>query len=87
MISFFKVKEKSMEPNFKEGDYLITFPYLFRKPRKNDVVVFKHNGILLLKRIVKTGKYYFVKGDNKKFSSYIGFIKRKNIIGRVIFHL
>jgi nickel-type superoxide dismutase maturation protease len=92
MIGFFKVVDKSMEPKFKEGDYIITLPYIIGSPKKNDVVVLKHpeNNRTILKRVGKiNGDLYFVVGDNKKHSSdsrSFGTVKRGAIIGRVFLH-
>jgi len=40
----FVVRGQSMEPNFKEGDYLIVdeISYRFRKPLRGEVIVFKY---------------------------------------------
>ncbi|MBI2075877.1 MAG: S26 family signal peptidase [Candidatus Aenigmarchaeota archaeon] len=85
----FKIRDKSMEPSFGEGDYVVAnkLAYLFRKPKIGDVVVAKHDGSFIIKRITKTkGGRYFVCGDNGKYSSRL-WIGRKNIVGRVWFHL
>jgi signal peptidase I len=40
----FTIKGSSMEPNFHDGEYLIVneFSYHFSKPKRGDVVIFKH---------------------------------------------
>lgn len=82
----FKIQDRSMEPNFKEGDYVLIRSYIFSKPRKGDVVVIKHNGRFLLKRINKTeNNKYIVHGDNRKFNSPVSISKEK-ILGKVLLH-
>ena len=91
LISFFKVKGSSMLPNYKEGDYLLINK--LTKPKKGDAVVLKHpkTNELILKRVSRiNGNKVFVTGDNKEFSKdsrHFGFVDRKYILGRVLFHI
>jgi signal peptidase I len=53
----FLVKGASMEPNFKDGDYLLVdeISYRLRAPERGDVVVFRYPGdeaVFYIKRIV-----------------------------------
>lgn len=79
-----------MYPNFKEGESIIAFRYLFSKPKVGDVVIFSHATppFLFLKRIVKKkNDRIWVEGDNKKMSKdsrFFGWIDREKIIGRVV---
>ena len=93
MFSFFKVKEQSMEPSFKEGDFVLVdrMSYFFSKPRVGHIVVAKHphhSKMLLLKRIVKEeGDRYWLQGDNSLVSSdsrQFGWVKKPFLIGKVI---
>ena len=81
----FLVKDKSMEPAFREGDYVVVnkLAYLFRKPQNGDVVIAKRDDSFIIKRIgkIKDGKY-FVCGDNKKYSSR-SWVDKRNIVGKV----
>ncbi len=92
----FKISDRSMEPDFKQGDYVIVnrLSYIFKSPSNGDVVVFKHpkeKNKFLIKRILKTtnaGKYFAV-GDNQKYSKdsrQFGPVKRNLIVGKVLFH-
>ena len=62
-----------MEPAFYDGDHVLTFNWV--KPHKGDVVVFNDEGRNLIKRVkkIKDGKF-FVRGDNRKYSSKVGSI-------------
>ena len=83
-----------MEPLIKNGEKIFAsyIPYLFKKPKLNDVVVVKlENNSVLIKRIIKisNGKY-FVLGDNKKDSidsRKFGNLFRKQILGKMIYKL
>lgn len=95
MIERFKIADRSMLPNFKEGDFVLVekFSYLFNKPRENDVVILRHphNNKYLLKRISKTiNGAIFVEGDNKtesEDSRQFGPVEKASIAGKVFIHL
>lgn len=82
-----------MEPEIKNGGSVIVscIPYFFSKPKIGDVVAFKKNRKVFIKRISKIDEEnYFVKGDNKRDSldsGQLGWIKRKNILGKVIWNI
>ena len=90
----FRVEDVSMEPTLKAGDYVMInkLSYLFRKPSKGDIVVFKHPnaGSFLIKRIAEfKDSGYFVLGDNREFSTdsrHFGAIARNLIVGKVWLH-
>lgn len=76
-----------MLPTLSPGDIVLvtTLPYFFSNPKKNDIVVFKTQNKLFIKRITKVEKEkIYVEGDNKGDSLKINFITRKEIIGKVI---
>lgn len=89
MFSFFKVSGHSMEPFLKEGSVVLTssiFPIKIL-----DVIVVQYENKKMVKRImeIKNGKVY-VEGDNKKDSldsKKIGWIDRKEIVGKVLFKI
>lgn len=63
-------------------------PYFFRKPKIEDVVVFKQRGEFIVKRIkAENNGKYLVKGDNEKDSKNYGWIDRKMIIGKMVYLL
>jgi len=91
MISCFKVKEQSMEPWAREGDFVLVdkMSYLFFKPKVGHVVVVRHPqrpNLFLLKRIVQESEgMYSMKGDNalKSIDSrHFGLVLQSSIMGR-----
>lgn len=85
-----------MEPNFKEGDYVVVnkLAYLLGKPSEGDVVVFKHpkeDDMFLIKRITNAtnSDEYYVAGDNMDYSQdsrHFGPVKKSLIVGKVWIH-
>lgn len=89
ILSFFKVSGHSMEPYLKEGNVVAAIKFLPLKPR--DVVVFQHHDKKMVKRIKEIKKdLVYVAGDNKDDSmdsKIIGWIHKKDIVGRVVFKI
>ncbi len=82
LFSRFRVNGSSMEPSFREGDYVIACKYIFRKPKKGDVVVFEKNRLLLIKRVQKVEDSKIIAtGDNSK-NKFI--VNKKDIVGKVV---
>ena len=79
-----------MEPTIKNGQKVIisSIPYLFYKPKQNDIIAFRKNANILIKRINKIeNDKYFVLGDNEDDSldsRKFGLIDRKEIVGKII---
>ena len=91
LLSRFKIAGHSMTPTFSEEDSVLvsSFPFLFIKPKKGDVVVFEKYNRLYIKRIgkIKEEKYFLV-GDNKKDSEdsrRFGSVSREQIKGKIIY--
>lgn len=86
---------KSMSPVYKAGDMVLVnkLAYFLSNPKRGDIVVLAdpRDQRLILKRIAKIAqKKYFVLGDNEKKSTdsrLFGWIKKEQIIGKVIYHL
>lgn len=90
ILGVFKISGHSMMPNLKPNDQVIVsgILYLFREPHVGDVVVFRYNNKVLIKRIVRIeNREYYLRGDNKADNLKVKPIKRKEIIGRVIFRI
>lgn len=89
-IKRFKIKNDSMLPYLQERDEVITIPYFLNKPKVGDVIVFKHivPPFIFIKRIKKIiNDEIWVEGENKRKSidsRKFGFVKKKNIIGKVV---
>jgi len=71
-------------------------PFIFSKPKVGDVVVFKVDNIIYIKRVkeiytspsLRGASRYFLEGDNKEDSldsRKIGWISRKQILGKIVF--
>lgn len=90
LLGRYKIIGHSMEPLIKSGDLVLisNFLYLFKKPQINDIIAFKKDGKILIKRLVKiNNENYFVLGDNKKDSfdsQRFGWIFKKDILGKFI---
>lgn len=84
-----------MLPTLRSADIILasSLPYLFRKPRINDIIITKdpRDNRSIIKRIVRIeNSHYFLQGDNEKESTdsrQFGMIERKNITGKVIYVL
>lgn len=90
IFGIFRISGHSMMPVFKPNDRVIvsSIPYIFSKPRIRDVVVFRYNDKMLVKRIIKVSNNLFeIRGDNKNDSLDVNSVKRDKILGKVIFKL
>lgn len=85
----FKIQGHSMEPGIKNGSQILVsnIPFIFFKPKVRDIIAFKNDNKVLIKRIKKIEKSkYFAAGDNNKDSINL-WIGKDNIIGKVIIKL
>ena len=72
-----------MEPNFFDGDRVVTFNWT--NFRVNDAVVFRYKTEIYIKRVKKIiDNKVFVEGDNNKLSSRVDPINTEQIIGKVV---
>jgi hypothetical protein len=80
---------------YKEGDYVVitTLPFLSRRIRPGDIIVFQHGlyGTLIkiVDRILPEGDEVYVIGasENSLDSRRLGPISRQAIKGKVIWHI
>lgn len=93
LLSKFKISGHSMEPLLLHGDKILTTNlfYLFKSPQINDIVVFRNDDRVFVKRIkkIKDDKY-FVSGDNQNDSldsKDFGEIFKIQILGKFIYKL
>jgi len=89
LLGLYRVKGHSMQPEFKDGDsvFVSSIVYFFKNPKIGDVVLAKNNKTneIFIKRIVKIEKNKFLLvGDNKEDSLDLGFVERKDIVGKVL---
>ena len=88
ILGLFKISGHSMLPIFKPNDRVLvsSLPYFFSNPRTNDIIVFKYEGKIMIKRIKKKeNSKIFVAGDNSADSLKIEPIEKKEILGKVIY--
>lgn len=87
-----------MEPSLLNNQTVLTssVPFIFSKPKVGDVVVFKVDNKIYIKRVkeistsprLRGARKYFLIGDNKEDSldsKRIGWISRKQILGKIVF--
>ena len=91
MLSWFVVKERSMEPFCREGDFAVVnrMSYLFSRPKIGQIVVLKDPrdcSRLVLKRIgAIQNSFLWVEGDNKERSTDsrdFGWVSVKSLLGQ-----
>ena len=91
MFSYFLVKEQSMEPFCREGDFVVInrMSYLFSRPKVGQLVVLKDPrdpSRHIIKRIVALkDSFVWVEGDNKERSTDsrdFGWVSVKAILGQ-----
>lgn len=90
LLSLIKVQGHSMEPFLKEGSFFIgsNLPYLFSKPKTGDVVLFKIESKLIVKKVYKIDENkIYVEGINKNDSKYFAPLERSKILGKLIIKL
>lgn len=84
-----------MSPDYNDGDYVIIsrFPLLFNSVKTDSVLVFNSQkyGIMIKKvsAVDPAQKKFFFRGISSKSitSQKIGAIDKKDILGKVLFHI
>lgn len=74
-------------PIFNPDDKVIvsSIPYVFSRPKRGDIVVFKYHNKFMVKKISKEiDERFYIEGENKNDSLNVGRISRKDILGKVI---
>lgn len=89
-FSRFIVSGKSMYPNLKPRESVITLNW-FIDLKPGDLVVVKINNKLMIKRIKSVkGKRLYLIGDNKKESTdsrHFGKVDKDSVVGKVVLTL
>ncbi len=71
-----------MLPTYRHGDHVLTFNY--KEIKIDDVVVFRHDDVYLIKRVVGiSGKKVKLEGDNKAKSKTYENVPVANVCGVV----
>ncbi len=92
LLSLLRIHGHSMQPVISNGQKVLasSLPFLFSKPKINDIVVFKSESKIFVKRIRSVSEdKYFLEGDNKSDSldsREFGLINRKNILAKVLWY-
>lgn len=90
LLTLLRIHGHSMQPTIVDGQKVLasSIPYLFSKPKRDDIVAFEFENKIFVKRIhsILEDKYSLV-GDNKYDSldsKKIGAISRQNILGKIV---
>lgn len=89
LLSLFKVEGHSMEPTLRYGSFVLasSVTYILKEPKVGDIVLFENGNKTIIKEIRKIlNDKYFVEGENKKDSKNFAPIKKKDILGKIIFN-
>lgn len=95
MLRLIKVTGESLSPLFKEGDYVVitTLPFILRKIRRGDIVVFQQDQFgTMIKKVEYVDPNLgavFVVGTHRSSvdSKQFGPISEQALIGKVIWHI
>jgi signal peptidase I len=95
MLRFIKVTGNSLSPEFQEGDFVLVskIPFSLSSIREGDFVVFNHMeyGTMIKKVAIaypQSGEYFVIGTHGHSVDSRrIGNIKRKDLLGKVIWHI
>ncbi len=94
MVEVLRVTGDSLSPKYKEGDFvvIIRFPFLIRRLKEGDTIVFHHHLYgTLIKRILRfadDGQIYITgTHENSLDSRRLGPIHRSTVRGKVIWHI
>ena len=88
LLARFKISGHSMLPTLKPGQSVLasSLPFMLNSPKINDLIIFKSNKKLIIKRIKSMeNEKYKVVGDNKADSKDFGLIDKSKILGKVIY--
>ena len=89
----FRIQGHSMQPTLFPGSIVCvsSIPYFFRSPKFGDIVAFRKENKVFIKRITKIlNNTYFLQGDHTSDSfdsRQFGWIEQKHILGKVIYIL
>lgn len=88
-VSIYKVKDNSMIPTIRDGDYVISVGW-YGNIRRGDIIVLRHpaGAMRLVKRVERVdADSVYVVGDNRTESGdsrNFGAVKRQLLLGKVV---
>lgn len=92
LLKILRIHGHSMEPVIKNGSavFVSSVPFILRNPKRDDIVAFKFENKIFVKRIRSVLKdKYILTGDNKRDSldsRKLGAFDRKKILAKVIWY-
>ncbi|WP_051221683.1 S24 family peptidase [Neptunomonas japonica] len=91
-VRIHSVRGRSMDPIFRDGDYIVSFSWRFSRYRVNDVVIVRHPIYgSIIKRIIDIDNAgaVLLAGDNPASTSSekIGRQPKQLIIGKLLWHI
>jgi phage repressor protein C with HTH and peptisase S24 domain len=92
MLKVLRISGQSLTPEYQEGDYVVVASF-WRRPSPGDVIIFRNekHGTMIKKlaAIASDENRYFVIGSHPRSidSHRFGPVDRKDVIGRVIWHI
>ena len=94
MFKILRIAGQSLEPEFRDGDYVLVskIPFFFRAPHSGDVVAFRKPPYgVMIKRVeylTETGEVFVLGKDIASVDSLqFGPIARRELLGKVIMHI
>jgi len=94
MLKLLKITGNSLTPEYQEGDFVLIskVPFLLVPPSRGDIIAFQQPGYgLLIKRInevLPDGTLDVIGSQPESVDSRVfGSVKRKDILGKVIWHI
>jgi phage repressor protein C with HTH and peptisase S24 domain len=95
MFKLLRVSGNSLLPSFRDGDFALVsrIPLLFGSIREEDVIAFRHHAYgTMIKKIQSVGPnkdevYVVGTQENSVDSRRFGAISRRDVIGKVIWHI
>jgi nickel-type superoxide dismutase maturation protease len=91
MLRFIKVTGNSLYPEYQEGDYVMIITIPFFSFIKGDAIVFHHpeyGRMIKLIEEIETDRIWVIGTHSSSIDSrQFGYIPRKSILGKVIWHV
>ena len=91
MLKVLRISGESLSPEYRNGDYVVVSRF-WTKPVSGDAIVFQNKiyGTMIKKTqsILESGDFFVIGSDPKSVDSRrFGAVNRKDVIGKVIWHI